>query len=211
MPVSAVGPRRHGSWRRGLGLGILLFWPTLPVLASHVRQLNLQEMVKAAGTIFSGRVVAAEPVRMGRLPATRVTFQVEEGLRGVAGRQVVLTFPGGVQENGFPYRIIGLPRFTPGRRLVLLAYPASGLGLTSPVGLYQGFLAVETGAAGLRRIKAAGVRSRLAATAGLQVASRGPSSLSFSYDSFMDRLRRLVQGKAAVPAVPAPAPQKVSP
>ncbi|MFQ5669361.1 MAG: hypothetical protein ACE5HD_02435 [Acidobacteriota bacterium] len=173
--------------------------------ASRVRSLDLPEMVRAAGTIFSGRVLKTAPHRIHNLPATRVTFKVEESLRGAAADEITLTFLGGVRPGGIPYRAAGLPVFRPGERLVLLAYPASSLGLTSPVGLDQGRFRVSQGAAGVEQVivSAPGRRIRQeiriergrapgTAAAQTRTAAGGSAGETVLYQDFMSLLHRLV-------------------
>ena len=217
-PCRRAGPSvAHGAsgrWRcQGAAVLVLMGLAAVaPARASQVRARNLSEMVAAAGMIFTGRVEAIETDRVHDLPVTRVTFRIEEGLRGAAGETVTLTFPGGVQPNGFPYRVSGLAPFHTGDRLVLLAYPASPLGLTSPVGLYQGRFELRSGPAGLQTVIARGPRPGDLAGAGdpagattlgspvgaatpgatlRPVAPSGP--VSFLYADFMATLRRLVE------------------
>jgi hypothetical protein len=123
--------------------------------------MSLREMVAASGAIFAGRVESTSSDRIRGLPVTRVTFQVEENIRGAEGETITLTFLGGSLPNGLPYRVLGMPVFRPGERVVLLAHPASSIGLTSPAGLYQGCFRVGSGAAGLEEVTAPGPRRRL--------------------------------------------------
>ncbi|MFQ5718933.1 MAG: hypothetical protein ACE5IK_05245 [Acidobacteriota bacterium] len=200
-----------------MALATLLLLPS-PAAASRVQARDLRQMVAAAGTIFAGVVTAVEPDRVRGLPATRVTFLVEEGLRGAPADHIELLFPGGVQSNGFPYRISGLSRFSPGDRVVLLTYPASRLGLTSPVGLYQGRFDIRPGPGGVSMVVAGGPRpanlvdpdspaARRAAMTPARLSAATPgngpagpvasppsraTARSFVYGDFMDELRRLV-------------------
>ena len=207
--------------RRQLSLALLLLGLVLaaPALASQVKARNLHDLVAAAGTVFAGSVEAVEFDRIHGMPVTRVTFRVGDGLRGTSGEVLTLTFPGGMQPNGLPYRISGLVPFRPGERLVLLAYPASPIGLTSPVGLYQGRFDLREGPAGLQSVVAHGLRpgdlagpvelidagrkmpagatavSPPAASASTAQALPLPApagTVSFLYTDFMDTLRELV-------------------
>ena len=170
-----------------------------PAAASRVRALSLEEMVAGAGSIFAGRVLTVEPDAVGDLPVSRVTFAVEEEIRLEAGRQgdggrtLILTFLGGRLESGLPLRVAGMPAFTPGERVVLLAYPSSRLGLTAPVGLSQGRFALEDGPAGLQQVTAASP-----ATLGVTGPGEGrrhpEAPASMPYKAFMETLRRLAAG-----------------
>ena len=159
--------RPHWPWRAvAILLGLLAAAAGPPAQASRVKARSLREMVASAGTIFSGRVEALEFDQIRGLPVTRVTFRVDEGLRGAARGTLTLTFPGGVQANGFPYRVSGLSSFRAGERLILLTYPASPVGLTSPVGLHQGRFTRHEGPGGLQTVVAMGPRSRRSGASG---------------------------------------------
>lgn len=190
-----------------------------PAAASQVKARSLHDLVAAAGTVFAGSVDAVEFDRLHGMPVTRVTFRVSDGLRGTSGETLTLTFPGGMQPDGLPYRITGLTPFRTGERLVLLVYPTSPIGLTSPVGLYQGRFDLREGPAGLQAVVAHGPRpgdligaTRLIdadkkMTTGGTAVGVPPASVSstqalsplgtvgtvvFLYTDFMETLRRLV-------------------
>jgi hypothetical protein len=101
--------------------------------------LQLQPIARRAGTIFSGRVVSVVPSRSetsGRVATVTVSFQVEQGIRGVKPGQI-FSFRewAALWSAGERYRV--------GQRLLLFLYAPSALGLTSPVGGDSGRLAVD--------------------------------------------------------------------
>lgn len=101
--------------------------------ATSVRSLNLDELTERAGKIFAGRCVqisSADDAALGQ-PVTTATFAVDRAVKGVAGRSVTIRFLGGD------------PTFAVGEEVVLFLYEESALGLTSPVGLGQGKLAIK--------------------------------------------------------------------
>jgi hypothetical protein len=161
-------------------------------------------MVADAGAIFAGRVESVSSGRIHGLPVTRVTFHVEENVRGAGTETVTLTFLGGRLPGGLPYRVAGMPEFSPGQRVVLLAYQASAIGLTSPVGLYQGHFPITAGPGGRERVTATGPRQRLlegvealaggATTALPPEAGPGAAAMAprtFPYGAFLETLRDL--------------------
>ena len=97
--------------------------PAMPE-ARAVRQL-----VRAAGTIFSGTVTSIEPwpAAGGRsLGTVTVTFHVNDAIRGsIPGENITISQWIGLWSSGQRYRV--------GERVVLFLYPASRLGLTSSV------------------------------------------------------------------------------
>ena len=95
---------------------------------------ELRSMTRLSGAIFAGRVVAIQYLRprfSGEVATVRVTFRVERGIRGArTGRQFVLREWAALWNSGQRYSI--------GERVLLFLYPASKVGLTSPVGGERG-------------------------------------------------------------------------
>ena len=87
-------------------------------------------LLRGSGYIFSGTVKSIEriaPRDRSSVAVMRVTFQVEEAIRGVKkGQLLVIREWAGLWQAGERYR--------PGERVMLFLYPPSKLGLTSPVG-----------------------------------------------------------------------------
>ena len=109
---------------------LLLHVPWLPAFAQDFRYASsLRQLTRDSGYIFAGRVSAIQRVTAGpafEVATVRITFQVEQGIRGVrTGRTLVIREWGGLWEQGERYR--------PGERVLLFLYPPSKLGLTSPV------------------------------------------------------------------------------
>ena len=116
--------------------------------ASQVRDLSLTQMAQAAGPVFSGRVLSVKQDEVRGWPVTRVTFQVADSLQDAPGATTTLTFLGSEKTGQFSRKIPGMPTFSVGEDWVVLAYPPSEVGLTAPVGLYQGAFRVKNPAAG---------------------------------------------------------------
>jgi len=104
--------------------------------ATSVRTVNLEEMVRYSDRIFWGRCLfqETEVVPGSGMTVRRYRFRVIEGLKGVAAGDMV-TFR---QVLGFPGKISGVPHYSKGQELLLFLHGDSRLGLTSPVGMYQG-------------------------------------------------------------------------
>ncbi len=96
-------------------------------------------MAASAGYIFAGTVAAVERVpaiHINEVETVRVTFRVEEGVRGVRSRQTLAIREwAGLWTSGERYRL--------GERVVLMLYPPSQVGLTSPVGGGMGKFALD--------------------------------------------------------------------
>jgi hypothetical protein len=101
--------------------------------------LTFQQIVHAAGIIFSGRVISiGRSRRFGEHgpPSTAVTFQVEQALRGTsAGRNLTIREWSGLWTSGERYHV--------GQRVLLFLYARSKLGLTSPVAGALGRFAMD--------------------------------------------------------------------
>lgn len=91
--------------------------------------LELRDLTRRSGAIFAGRVVAIQFLRprfTGEVPTVRITFRVEKGIRGArTGNQFVLREWAALWNSG--------PRYAVGERILLFLYPASRVGLSSPV------------------------------------------------------------------------------
>jgi hypothetical protein len=87
------------------------------------------QLVRAAGIIFSGRVISVGQAVASLGPGhafTTVTFHVEHAMRGVSrGRELTIHEWAGLWTNGERYYV--------GERVLLFLYSPGKLGLTSPV------------------------------------------------------------------------------
>lgn len=100
---------------------------------------NLGQLTRSSGYIFSGtvtsvgRTVAATP---GDVATMRIAFRVEQAVLGVrTGQILTIREWAGLWDAGERYR--------PGERVMLFLYPPSRLGLTSPVGGWQGRFRID--------------------------------------------------------------------
>jgi len=91
---------------------------------------GLSQLVRSSGYIFSGTVSSiarAAPSSGNEVATMRITFRVEQALRGVQNGQTLTIHEwAGLWESGPHYRL--------GERFLLFFYPPSRLGLTSTVG-----------------------------------------------------------------------------
>lgn len=155
----------------------LLFWGLLCCVAStpphaqaQVRTIELREMIRSAETIFAGRVTE---VRSGLDErgdiVTHTTFSVEHNVRGANSMTITIKQFGG-RWNGRTLLIPHLRYFQKGERVMVMLYPVSDLGFTSPVGLSQAAWVVKDGmvtgitAASLKQIPALLKKHGIAAT-----------------------------------------------
>lgn len=104
------------------------------------QQLVFQQLARAAGIIFSGRVTSIGRVVTspgGNPASTTVTFQVEHAIRGSSpGQSLTIHEWAGLWTGGERYRV--------GERVLLFLYPPGKLGLTSPVAGAMGRFAMDS-------------------------------------------------------------------
>ena len=100
---------------------------------------GMVRITRPAGYIFAGtvRAIQFEPITAsGQIPTVRVTFQVDEAIRGTrTGTSFTIREWAGLWNAG--------ERYQRGQRVVLFLYPMSKLGLTSPVGASLGRFSVD--------------------------------------------------------------------
>ena len=136
-PVRAPGLSQRGPAVRVRFWAVVFFF-VLPLGARvtarpvntftlQIPQPMLRRIVRDSGRIFAGTVIDIQRTQDGPgVPITQVTFRIEEAIRGVRkGDQVQIKEWGGLWQSGERYRT--------GERVLLFLYPASKLGLTSPV------------------------------------------------------------------------------
>ena len=120
--------------------------------ATSVRALEIDEVVRGSGQIFYGRVTS---VRTGvvpgmNIPYTEYTFSVGEWVLGGSGRSVTIRQVGSARgASGVP----DLPSYKKGQEVVLCVHAPSRIGLTSPVGMQQGYYPVVRKAGGQRLVQ----------------------------------------------------------
>jgi hypothetical protein len=107
----------------------------------------MDRLARPAGMIFAGTVTRIERVtESGEQPAVRITFRVDEAVRGCEGGESVE-----IAEWAGLWR--GAARYRVGERVFLFLYPRNQAGMTSPV---AGDLGVfEIGAGGVLRVSSA--------------------------------------------------------
>ena len=90
----------------------------------------LSRLTHDSGSIFTGKVIAVVSGDVQTMPGpgvSRITFHVDQGIRGVRSGQTIT-----VREWIGP--LLPIDRYFVGERVLLFLYPPSKLGLTSPVG-----------------------------------------------------------------------------
>ena len=124
-----------GGWSGALLLALL----TLPLSAQEVLDVSIGEMTHQAGTIFVGTVLSAE----GGLDAhgdivTWSTFRVDQPIKGARPGEMRTIKQLGGSTPEMTMELDHMRYFEQGDRVLVLFYPESALGFTSPIGLSQG-------------------------------------------------------------------------
>lgn len=163
------------------------------VFAQRSIPLTLEGMVRQAGVIVHGRVVATETGKDPRtgLPATWTTVEVREGFYGVSGSTVRYKQYGG-EADGMMTPTPDIPRLRTGDELILMLYPPSKqTGFQSPVGMAQGVFRIgQKGTT--KRVSQAISSPQLFKTSGRP--SAGPSrDGSMELDDFAQIVRQVVR------------------
>jgi len=118
------------------------------VFSTTLIHRNLKELVVASERIFIGQCIAVQEGELkfprGTIFYTEYTFQVSESIKGnvdgvITFKQYGLAKPRQIDENTVLYnRPVGMPVYNENEEYMLFLIGDSRLGLTSPVGLYQG-------------------------------------------------------------------------
>jgi hypothetical protein len=109
------------------------------LLAARVLGPEWKKMVRTAGMVFSGTVLGVEalPAKDQPLPAIHVQLRVDHPIAGVEAGQVLT-----IQEWAGAWSMHR--PMHPGQHILLLLYPPSSLGFTSPVSGARGQIALDT-------------------------------------------------------------------
>jgi hypothetical protein len=133
-PARSAGPLASES-REGMPPSVSLPNLGLPNLGLP----NLVLLTRHSGMIFSGTALRVEhlnPESANAVASTRITFRVQTAIRGVRPGQIIqIREWDGLWNSG--------ERYQAGERVLLFLYPASRLGLTSPVGGRMGCFHVD--------------------------------------------------------------------
>jgi hypothetical protein len=112
-------------------------------LAAQVRAINLAEMARSTGVAFVGTVAERHSGldENGDI-VTWTTFRVEQPIGFVATPLVTVKQLGGTA-NGLSHYLSHMRYFQPDERVLVMFYPTSSIGFTSPIGLGQGVWSVS--------------------------------------------------------------------
>jgi len=179
---------------------------TTSVEAAMVMPFSVEEMTKGAEKIFVGTCVGAErSVNDQEIPVLTVTFAVTEAIKGEVGETVTFRQldPTPQQQTDLApqqaghFRVIspwfaaslaGVPTYAPGEEVMLFLASEGKLGLTAPIGLFQGKLPVTATASGEKLITNSALKKTELTTVSLPEPGKAGS-----YDQFVTAIRAIVQ------------------
>ena len=113
----------------------------VPLLATTLEQLTLDEMIQKSSTIVRARVTGSHSAEHGADIYTYSELQVLEAWKGPAITEVAV--PGGVA-HGIRQSVIGAPELKSGQEYVLFLW-TSHSGITQVIGLSQGLFKLSPG------------------------------------------------------------------
>ena len=102
--------------------------------------LNLEELVNAAGKIFSGKCIKVRNIEddpKAKLPVIEYTFKITEIIKGISSDTKEIT----IRQWEPTGKTAG---YDAGNKYVVFLYPTNDRGLTSPVALSQGRFDIES-------------------------------------------------------------------
>lgn len=93
--------------------------------ATTYRELSLDQLISRAEVGFFGRVTEISVIVQGQEPYTQVRFEVLRALTGDdTPAALTLTFYGGTLPNGRSLTVEGMPTFSRGDEVIVMAYNA---------------------------------------------------------------------------------------
>ena len=116
----------------------------VPLQATTIRRLSLDDLVAKADSIVVGRVIDSRTFWANdrKLILTNYTLEVQESLKGSTARTIIVTTIGGQIEKSL-LQVPGMPAFETNESAVLFLEKSGGY--TTVIGLKQGKFAISNG------------------------------------------------------------------
>ena len=125
---------------RTLSVALALAGMMIPVRATTLEKLPLDEMIQKSTSIVRAKVVDSYGAMLGQDIYTCYRLQVLENLKSATPQEVDVAVPGGVA-NGLRQMVAGAPTLNPGVEYIVFLW-TSRSGLTQVIGLSQGLFSV---------------------------------------------------------------------
>jgi hypothetical protein len=127
-----------------LALTLLILGIVVPLQATSVQRLSLDDLISKAGSIVEANLLSTRTYRSpdGKLILTSYTFSVQESLKGSTGSTVTVTTVGGRDGNTILH-VSGMPVFQTGKKAILFLEQSGTY--TTVVGLNQGKFTISNG------------------------------------------------------------------
>ena len=129
---------------------------SLPSFSLTVLQLNLEQLTALSEKVFSGRCLSVTPkTDSGDRSVEEVTFEVEEMIKGEPADKIMfkqLSSSALKSTSGGQGLASNLPQYKVGEEAVVFLSADGPLGLTAPVGLFQGKFKVTVSKNGEKRL-----------------------------------------------------------
>ena len=169
-------------------LGLVILFIHTSVFATQVIRTDLSQMIQKAGVVFSGVCLdqkteqKVNPQNQKAMTVTTYTFSVEEWVKGKHEEiQEAGTFtfsqwgaPRNLAKKNKLLFALGQPQYEVGKRYFLFLSQKNATGLSAPIGLSQGVMAVEMKAGGEKVVKSKYLEKSLKSKPGMQKALSVP-------------------------------------
>jgi len=175
--------------------------------AAMVLPVNVEELAKRADKIFVGTCTNVETkVNAYGIPVVEVTYAVNESIKGDVGETVTFQQLDSTPQTSSveplasqsPYRShsmweaaatsVKLPSYSKGEKTLLFLARPGQMGITAPIGLFQGKLPISTSTTGEQIITNMALKN----TALKDVSLPEPGKTA-KYENFLTALRSVVQ------------------
>ncbi len=180
---------------------------TMTAEAAMVLPVNVEELAGRAEKIFVGTCTNVEKkVNANGISVVEVTYAVQESIKGEVGTTVTFQQldstrsepPAPASASQSPYRVnsiwkaaatsVRLPTYVKGEKTLLFLARPGQMGITAPIGLFQGKLPISTSTTGEQVI----TNTALKNTA-LKDAMLPEPGKTAQYERFLTTLRTIVQ------------------
>jgi len=182
---------------------------TILAEAAMVLPVNVEELASRADKIFVGTCTNVETkVNAHGIPVVEVTYAVNESLKGEVGETVTFqqldsthqVSSGATGASQSPYQAhsiweaaatsVRLPSYAKGEKALLFLARPGQMGITAPIGLFQGKLPISTSTTGEQVI----TNTALKKTA-LKDSTLPEPGKAGQYERFLTALRTIVQSQ----------------